>query len=295
MLPPKDPRRSQPDFLQAIAAENAGLSQQKVFEKVFIPKEKRQGLNILRSRYVLAYKNAKSDEQYAIARLVVQAMRKLDKDYGSLFTYAPTVSKASSRILLTRAASKHMKLATRDVSQAYVCTTHPLLRSVYVLPPKDANARPDELWRLKRPLYGLPEAGAMWYATFARYHRNELGMRHTATDPAVFVRHSSNGDFEGMSVLQVDDTLITGTDSFLADEERESKAFPSKGRTEIGSKKTKFNGSNLSRKGSSVIVDQEDYTQILDDKYERSPQGFATARGKASYATSSTRPDQAWL
>jgi hypothetical protein len=81
----------------------------------------------------LAYKKAGTREQSLNARLVVQAMRKLDKDYYSLFIYAPTVTKASTRLLLTVAAGLEMKLATGDISQAYVCTTKPLLRDVYVI------------------------------------------------------------------------------------------------------------------------------------------------------------------
>lgn len=293
LLPQKDPRRSQADFSSAIEAENIGLDKQHVFERVRVPVERRGGMNILRSRYVLAYKNANTPEQYAKARLVVQAMRKLDWDYQSLFTFAPTVAKASSRLLLTLAASLDLPLATRDVSQAFVCTTHPLLREVYITPPKEARAHPDELWRLCRPLYGLPEAGAMWYSTFARYHRNSLLMHHTATDPAVFVRHDKHGCLEGMSVVQVDDTLIMGTSAFMEDEERESVAFPSKGRTSIEDKPVSFNGTVLTRRGRDVIVDQHAYTDNLDSDFPLTPEGFATARGKASYATASTRPDQA--
>lgn len=293
LLPPKDPRRTQDDFSTAIDAENAGLDKQHVFQRVRIPVDRRAGMNILRSRYVLAYKNSNTPEQYAKARLVVQAMRKLDWDYQSLFSYAPTVAKASSRLLLTLAASLDMPLATRDVSQAYVCTTHPLLREVYVTPPKEARPHPDELWRLCRPLYGLPEAGAMWYSTFARYHRNSLHMHHTATDPAVLVRHDKHGNLDGMSVIQVDDTLIMGTPLFVKDEERESVAFPSKGRTLIESKPVGFNGTVITRKGRNIVVDQHAYTECLTADFPRTPQGFATARGKASYATASTRPDQA--
>lgn len=293
VLSSNDPRRTQEDFCSAIAAENDGLDKQHVFERVRVPADRRAGMNILRSRYVLAYKNAKTPEQYAKARLVVQAMRKLDWDYQSLFTYAPTVAKASSRLLLTLAASLDLPLATRDVSQAFVCTTHPLLREVYVTPPKEARAHPDELWRLCRPLYGLPEAGAMWYSTFARYHRNNLRMHHTATDPAVFVRHDEHGRLDGMSVVQVDDTLIMGSPSFMDDEERESAAFPSKGRTSVEAKPVAFNGTTIRRRGKTVIVDQHEYTGNLDSDFSRTPEGFATARGKASYATASTRPDQA--
>jgi hypothetical protein len=204
VLSPADPRRSA--FGTAIETENERLRKNMVFAKVKMPKARRHGLNILRSRYALAYKKAGTREQSLKARLVVQAMRKLDNDYHSLFTYAPSVTKASSRLLLTVAAGLEMDVATRGISQAYVCTTKPLLRDVCVIPPKEAKVSEDELWLLRRPLYGLPESGAIWYATYAQHHRNKLGMRPTIVDPAVFVKHDAAGKLEGFCVLQVDDS-----------------------------------------------------------------------------------------
>lgn len=63
-----------------------------------IPRHRRQGLNILRSRYVLAHKHSGTDEQYAKDRLVVQVIRRLDRDYASLLIFSPTLAKASSRL-----------------------------------------------------------------------------------------------------------------------------------------------------------------------------------------------------
>jgi hypothetical protein len=210
----------------------------------------------LRSRYVLAYKKAGTREQSLKARLVVQAMRTLDNDYHSLFTYAPTVTKASTRLLLTVAAGLEMKAATRDISQAYICTTKPRLRDVYVIPPKEEKVTEDELWLLKRPLYGLPESGAMWYATYAQHHRNKLEMRPTIVDPAVFVKHDAAGKLEGLCVLQVDDSLICGTADFLRQEEINSVAFPSKGRTMITEMPVEVNGSVLQRTKQGFEVNQ---------------------------------------
>eukprot|EP00173_Palmaria_palmata_P002129 Plantae.Rhodophyta-Palmaria_palmata.ctg23110.p2 GENE.Plantae.Rhodophyta-Palmaria_palmata.ctg23110~~Plantae.Rhodophyta-Palmaria_palmata.ctg23110.p2 ORF type:complete len:105 (+),score=10.86 Plantae.Rhodophyta-Palmaria_palmata.ctg23110:224-538(+) len=104
-------------------------------------------------------------------------------------------------------------------------------------------------------MYGLPQSGAMCYRTFARYHSNYLLMHHTATVPAVFVRHDEIGRLDGMSVVQVDDTLIMGSPTFMVDEERESFAFPSKGRTTILDQPVGFNGPFITRKGKDVIVD----------------------------------------
>lgn len=64
----------------------------------------------------------------------------------------------------------------------------------------------------KASLYDLPEAGAMWYVTLNRYHRTDLGMRHTETDSAVLAKHDVNGKLEGLSVLQFDDSVIRGSD-----------------------------------------------------------------------------------
>lgn len=48
-----------------------------------------------------------------------------------------------------------------------------------------------------------------------RYHCSDPEMQHTATDPAVFFHHGPQGALEGLSVLQVDDSLITRTKDFL--------------------------------------------------------------------------------
>jgi Reverse transcriptase (RNA-dependent DNA polymerase) len=210
-----------------------------------------KGLNILGSRYVLAVKNKGTPTGFRKARLVVQAIRRRDKDYESLFTYAPTVTKASKRILLTVAASMGTGLGTRDESQAYICTTHALLRRVFVVPPAEAEAEEDELWEVLRPLYGIPESGAMRYSTYSKYHREKLAMRPTRIDPAVFVRHDDKGRLKGLTVLQVDDRLIRGTKEFLDDEEQKSVAFPSKGRTKISTDSVDFNGSSL--KGLEMV------------------------------------------
>lgn len=69
----------------AIDADMQGLSDKVVFEKPLITRESRGRLNVLRSRFVLAFKNSDTDKEYAKARLVVQSLR-TQTDVGWIVT-----------------------------------------------------------------------------------------------------------------------------------------------------------------------------------------------------------------
>lgn len=91
----------------------------------------------------------------------------------------------------------------------------------------------------------------MWYPTFARHQRCRLNMRHIAKDRTV--KHVPEA--EGLSVFQVDDTLLMGTKKILAGMHPESKAFPSKGRQFIGSSPVGFHGTCFSKTNDGYPVD----------------------------------------
>lgn len=63
---------------------------------------------------------------------------------------------------------------------------------------------------LLRPLYGLPDTGDYWHATFASHMKNELGMLQSFGDFALFFKHV-NGELMGLASTYVDDNLLTGT------------------------------------------------------------------------------------
>lgn len=85
-------------------------------------------------------------------------------------------------------------------------------------------------------------------------------------------------------VIQVDYTLIMSTDPFMKDEERAFMEFLSKIKKVMEYKPVSFYGAVITRRGRNVVVDQPSYTKCLTTDFPRTPQGFATARGKASYA-----------
>lgn len=130
---PCDARQGHADFKVLIEKENKVLLGQQVFGKVRVARDRRTGLNVLRPRNFLAYKNVGMLGQYAMARLLVQAMRRLKVGTRLPFTLSPLLAKTNSRLFLALAATMNLSVATRDDLQAYVCTTHPFLRSVYII------------------------------------------------------------------------------------------------------------------------------------------------------------------
>jgi hypothetical protein len=144
-----------------LARSTTGLIEKGVFEGRIIPRELRAGLHILKSRYVLAFKNVGTADEKKGARLVVTAIRRPHKGSADLFTHSPTTTKAAMRILFSLSVSLDTPLYTRDVSQAFICSKYEVLRDFWIVPPKEANRHPDALWLLKEPLYGLPESGKL--------------------------------------------------------------------------------------------------------------------------------------
>lgn len=156
---------------------------------------------------------------------MVQALPHIDRDKPNLFTFSSTVSKASCRILLSISASCRYQLYLRDVSEAFVSSEFDLLRDAFIIPPKELNLPANVLWRLKKPLYGLPESVLLWYETYRQHHEHRLKMQPAVSDPCLCYTRSQTA-LEGIVCVQVDDSAITGTDRFLAAEEKLRESFP---------------------------------------------------------------------
>ena len=84
--------------------------------------------------------------------------------HAGLPTFSPTVAFTPFLILLTVAAKLDIDVWAADIAQAYPHTKipedHP---PIYMQPPKEVRTTPDEIWRLLCALYGLEEAGRLFY------------------------------------------------------------------------------------------------------------------------------------
>ena len=294
VLSNNDPRRK--DFKEAIEAEVKGLFENNVFivvRKSEFTYEEIDGMTILKSKLVLAFKDTNTTDEKKKARLVAQAVGKIDKDKKLLFTYSPTVTRASIRIMLCIPTRLNLRVYLRDISQAYVSSEAKLLREIYIIPPKELKLDSDILWKVIRPLYGLPESGVIWFETYVGHHHDKLGMKSAEVDPCFLYRKDENRCVDGLVCLQVDDSIGAGTEEFLQEEADASKRF--KTRTaevlEYGNE-LKFNGHYVRRDEQNIILHQHPYEdRVPSDKIDRNPESFMSNRGKASYLASCTRPD----
>ena len=87
-------------------------------------------------------------------------------------TMSPTIRSASFKMCCAAAALNGSRHTAFDVVAAYLQGTFSGQRVVARAPPgfRTFDERGvEEVWILLRPLYGEPDAGRIWYNTFAHY------------------------------------------------------------------------------------------------------------------------------
>jgi len=108
---------------------------------------------------------------------------------------------------------------------------------------------------VRKPLYGIPEAGTHWWATYYKHHRDRLSMVTSSYDPCLLV--TTTKDAFGVVGMQTDDTLILGNKAFAQLEDEElGKAKLSAKPAEALSYETPliFNGYILKEDGDNIML-----------------------------------------
>ena len=83
-----------------------------------------------------------------------------------------TLQPSSIRLLLALASIHGFDAWTADVRQAYLQSSEPLLRDVFIKDPvPEFELDPSHCLKLLRPLYRLCESGDLWHATLDNHHR----------------------------------------------------------------------------------------------------------------------------
>ena len=177
-------------------------------------------IQILNSRFVNKIKNPDTDKVYEKSQLVVQAYN--DKEKDLILTQLLTIQRVSQHLIICLAATfqdnDNIKLYLRDVTQTYVQLTLNLNQKFYILPPPELisifGASFDYVVKVMKPLYGIPEAGNHWFATYHTLYKEKLGRKESIYNPCLFY---SSGPF-CIVEMQTNDTLILANNNFASKE-----------------------------------------------------------------------------
>jgi hypothetical protein len=117
---------------------------------------------------------------------------------------------------------------------------------------------------VRKLLYGIPEAGTHWWATYHKHHREKLAIATFTYDPCLLIIITKAAF--GVVRMQTDDTLILGSKDFDTIEEEElTKAKFSTKPKELLSPETPliFNGCILTQKEEDIELRQKEQGRKL--------------------------------
>jgi hypothetical protein len=132
-------------------------------------------------------------------------------------TYAPTVNAKTINLILALSAQENMILYGLDVTGAFLNAD--IGEAVYIelperLRPRTAEGE-EQVWRLKKTLYGLNRAPKALYDDVAT-HLIAQGHKRSPLDPCLF--HKINAGRKIIFCVHVDDFAIAATHQDLIDE-----------------------------------------------------------------------------
>jgi hypothetical protein len=263
-------------------------------------KQKHAG-RIFKSRIVREVKGKQTSTPYEKSRLVIQAYNDQGKEL--ILTQSPTIQRASQRLLVAIAPTlleKGMSLWLRDITQAYVQSTTFLQRQILAhLPVEIEGLYPkNTIMVVLKPLYGVPEAGMHWWATYSKHHKEKLSMEPSTYDPCLLI--STDKERFGIIAMQTDDTLGLSNDRFaiLEDEELRKAQFTAKPKETLSTAKPlQFNGCILSLDSGIIELTQKGQgtkIELIDLKSADRKQAYVQQRARGAYIASICQPEAAF-
>ena len=180
---------------------------------------------------------------------------------------SPTVDKCNIRLLLLIASSMGWVIETSDAKSAFLQGKQ-LERTVIISPPKEANVEKGKLWKLKVALYGLNDASLQFFFK-CKDVLLSLGCTQSTFDPAMFIKHDSNGNLIGIIVLHVDDFLHAGNKDFRSKVSRKLENIFTMGKTE--QKVFKYVGFDIEQEEEGIRVNMNNYAEEKIDIFDVDP------------------------
>lgn len=148
--------------------------------------------------YTVKYKKNGDIDKFK-ARIVARGFTQVyGEDYGA--TYCSVVQVMTTRFTLAYAAMNNLKIRQFDVKTAFL--NGELNEEIY-MEPADGYGEPDQVWKLKRSIYGLKQSPRMWNEKFTSF-MTSLNFNISNYDNSVFYRLNPTV----IIIIYVDDGLI---------------------------------------------------------------------------------------
>jgi Reverse transcriptase (RNA-dependent DNA polymerase) len=186
-------------WLEAVAAELGSLQQMGVYDVVERPPDRK----IIPTKWVFKTKRGPNGDiiRYK-GRVVAKGYAQVPGlDYDE--TFAPVVKFTTIRTLLALAAHHDLEIHQLDIKTAFLHGE--LKEEIYAQCPQGFEHRPNEVWRLRKSIYGLKQASREWYAKVLALFL-KLEFVRLNSDYAVFYKRA-NGRLIIIAVY-VDDMLM---------------------------------------------------------------------------------------
>ncbi|CAB0002804.1 unnamed protein product, partial [Nesidiocoris tenuis] len=182
---------------RAMEEERNSLVKNNTYEVVDLP----PGKKTLSMKWVYKIKETEGDRRYK-ARLVVRGCAQVPGlDFQE--TYSPVVKYSSLRFLMSMAAVKDWDIDHLDVKTAYLYGD--LNEEIYVRPPANFSEPDGQVWRLKKAVYGLKQAGRCWNEKITEVLA-QMKFHRSKSDPCIFVRNTESAIV--IVALWVDDVIV---------------------------------------------------------------------------------------
>ena len=125
-------------------------------------------------------------------------------------TYSPTIAALTYATVHQISIIDRMPRCSVDVVQAYLNQDYPEdLLAIYITLPKNVaevcGLDPKQLYRIRKYIYGLPDAGRAYYEAYSK-HLISGGYERSVSDPCLFIK--CNGPTKVYVWCHVDDTLV---------------------------------------------------------------------------------------
>ena len=250
-----------PKWRHAVILELMSLFERQVFGDL---QECPNGFKPIGCKWVFAIKrNADGSISRYKARLVAQGF---SQRFGIDFIekYSPVMSTCIFRWLIAFAALNKFKLRQADIETAYLygiidVELYMRIPDGVFIKGKSRYERP--CIRIKKSLYGLKQAGRIWYLHLSNYLQ-KCGFTTNESCPCLFIkRHKDEVAIVG---IYVDDIVIVGTDTAIENTMNALKAeFKVK---DLGDLKYCL-GLEISNTEREIKVNQKGYIKKLLEKY----------------------------